>query len=75
VSETEASALKSSVFAIAGLPERAKQSHPKRQALSQNPGDAMRLFFAYRWIAHNASFGFLDMPRPALGQIHFLDRL
>jgi hypothetical protein len=28
----------------------------------------------YGWIPHNASFGFLDMPRPALGQIHFLDR-
>jgi hypothetical protein len=27
------------------------------------------------WIPHNASFGFLDMPRPTLGQIHFLDRL
>jgi hypothetical protein len=31
----------------------------------------------YGWMPHNASFGFLDMPRPTLGQIqiHFLDRL
>jgi hypothetical protein len=28
----------------------------------------------YRWIPHNSGFGFLDRPRPALGQIHFLDR-
>ena len=25
----------------------------------------------YGWMPHNAGFGFLDMPRPALGQIHF----
>jgi hypothetical protein len=28
----------------------------------------------YRWIAHNASFGFLDIAEPTLGRIHFLDR-
>ena len=25
----------------------------------------------YGWIPHNASFGFLDIARPTLGQIHF----
>jgi hypothetical protein len=25
----------------------------------------------YGWMPHNASFGFLDMPRPALGRIYF----
>jgi hypothetical protein len=25
----------------------------------------------YGWMPHNAGFGFLDMPRPALGRIYF----
>jgi hypothetical protein len=25
----------------------------------------------YGWMPHNASFGFLDIARPTLGQIHF----
>jgi hypothetical protein len=28
----------------------------------------------YGWMPHNASFGFLDIARPTLGQIHFRDR-
>jgi hypothetical protein len=28
----------------------------------------------YGWIPHNASFGFLEIAGPTLGQIHFLDR-
>jgi hypothetical protein len=35
------------------------------------PLQSCQVRYHYGWMPHNASFGFLDIPSAALGQIHF----
>jgi hypothetical protein len=43
-------------------------SNKKRRGANKKPNIDEA---AYGWMPHNASFGFLDIPSAALGQIHF----